>query len=902
MSRNWFKEALNESPLERRRGVAQRGAPWKGLLAVLLLAQIGWQLFSLVAPCPQPFSGATFRKGYIQRFLSIIVVALFIGGICSAQEMSRDETKMLAMGKRAFQDKLYDISKANLSSFIEKYPKSPGRGEAQLLLGQTYFFLGDPAKALDQVKNPPANVSDELKPGYEYWTAQSLLAQGKWAEAEDRFQKLVESNPKSDLLLSAKLGLAQALFQNGKQQEAFDLLKELEALGLKHAVGQQASLARCKMLLASGKTQEAQDMLAQLAQQKPKPPLSFELLYWQGETEMKLGNFDDAIARFRALTADANAYPRSLVAEAWLHSGQAHVQKKEWQGAADDFLQAMKITKADDIFQQAADGFLSAQVNNKTLSAGAITLRDLALKRGEIGAAALFAIGKAFFDSGSMDAAITEFDQLARAFPQTAWAGEAGFMISSALEKKGDLEGAAQAIQKLIDGGRFPNRLADARMRLGELRFRQQKWDEATKLYLQAMEDAGDDADVRQKALFNVLSSFARQNKLEDFLKWEEVFNKAFPKNPTSDELLLLRADLLIHNNQAAKGRELLIDFATRNPKSPGTAEALYRAAESAFYDVDYEMVRKQDKKIETDYADSPYAFAAKFRRIQAEVRLNAVKAEDARKDWNAMISSAPKNPLVPSVLFELAQSYYEQQDFGSAQESFLRLANEYAGHRLSDDALYYAGYSAYRLNDYSGAITTFEKIPAESDLRVLARLAEVDCYRAQGNYDAALKIATVLTDSIDKKDPMWTEAALRRAATLYTMAAKDSKYYEEALKAANDVLAKGKDANSAQLNEAGFIKGKSLEKLGKPQAAIQAYLEVVYGNTVPEMIWPPQPEYRWFTQCGVEAAQMKEQQGDFKGAISIYRSMARLPGPNQAEFSKKIQDLRTRYFIPDEN
>jgi len=307
-------------------------------------------------------------------------------------------------------------------------------------------------------------------------------------------------------------------------------------------------------------------------------------------------------------------------------------------------------------------------------------------------------------------------------------------------------------------------------------------------------------------------------------------------------------------------------------------------------------------KRIETEYSDSPYAFAAKFTRILSEVRLGTMKNEDAVKEFSAMVAAKPDHELTPTILFTTGEIYYGQQNFAAAEESFNNLVRQYVGHHLVDEAIYYSGKSQMGLGNYEAAIQTFEKLGPDSRNRTLARIAEIDCYRAAANYEAALKIADSLTEMLKPNDPLWIDSTLKQASILYTMAAKDEKLYDTAIKAADKVLGKGNEASSAQLNEAGFIKGKSLAQLNRPADALQAYLNVVYGNVLPEMRWPTQPEYRWFIQCGVEAAQMKEQAGDFKAAISIYRIMSHLPGPNQDEFTKKISDLRTRYFIPDDN
>jgi hypothetical protein len=104
--------------------------------------------------------------------------------------------------------------------------------------------------------------------------------------------------------------------------------------------------------------------------------------------------------------------------------------------------------------------------------------------------------------------------------------------------------------------------------------------------------------------------------------------------------------------------------------------------------------------------------------------------------------------------------------------------------------------------------------------------------------------------------------------------------------------------ADSADRNEAGYIRGKSLEQLGREEDALQAYLDVLYAKQASPTSGPAQPEYLWFARAGAEAARLQEKRGDFRGALSIYRILEKAGGPTQLAFSRKIEDLRNRHFL----
>ncbi|MES2309841.1 MAG: hypothetical protein V4507_13375, partial [Verrucomicrobiota bacterium] len=66
------------------------------------------------------------------------------------------------------------------------------------------------------------------------------------------------------------------------------------------------------------------------------------------------------------------------------------------------------------------------------------------------------------------------------------------------------------------------------------------------------------------------------------------------------------------------------------------------------------------------------------------------------------------------------------------------------------------------------------------------------------------------------------------------------------------------KSAKIQQWNEAGFKKGKSLQKLNRQDDAISTYLDLLNGR-LNESSTEEVPEYLWRIKGGLEAADMKQ-------------------------------------------
>lgn len=830
------------------------------------------------------------KKNFLVLLLAVFCITAWSQ---ETQKVSKDEEKALSYAKRAFQDKLYDDARHRFEEFLKNYPKSASKNEVNLLLGQSLYFQ---EKYNDALQKFCATPKEKRSPEFIFWEAETLTALQRWPEAREVYQKFIDAYPQNENVPAAKLGLANLFFQDFKKDEALALLQELQAIGLKESVGQRAILLKSKILLAQDQTTQAKELLDQLYKQNLNPPILFEVLYWLAEIQLKEKKIEQALKLYHRITDDQRASPKELVALAWFGIGEVFKEQKKWEAAAEAFSKAYSSAKDSKNMQVAMQRFLGCHRENKSLTTGALQLREFAKKNED--PIALYSIAKTFYESGNTDAAISELDNLLQAYPKSDWASEAYLLMGTILTQTDQAEAAIHAFKKLIEQNHDPARTREAQFHLAELYFKSQKFSEAAAIYQQISKSSQIDLTLEQM-LYNATLAFSHARQKDEFLKTEEILRKTFPKSSLLRNVVLEKARLFNELGDGKQSREILSEFIEKNPQSPLLPQALFMMGSSFYRDVDYAAAAQKFYRIEAEFPTSELFVKASYHRIESEWRAGKTTLDRAREQYSRLLESHPNDEMAPIIAFQIAQTYYEQQNFGDAEKAFQKFTETYPKSDLYNDALYYAGRSLMWLTNYEGAIATFEKIHNDLPLKTDARLAEIDCYRLLGKFEAALKIANFLIpeDAKVEMGPAQAEAMLRKANILFTMATDNSKLYEQALQSAELVL-KTDSSNVSQRNEAGFIKGKSLEKLNRSDEALQSYLDIVYGKLLPQFAISNQPEYRWFTRCGVEAAQMKENQKDVKGAIAIYRILERLSGPNREEFSKKIEDLRTRYFI----
>jgi soluble lytic murein transglycosylase len=81
-----------------------------------------------------------------------------------------------------------------------------------------------------------------------------------------------------------------------------------------------------------------------------------------------------------------------------------------------------------------------------------------------------------------------------------------------------------------------------------------------------------------------------------------------------------------------------------------------------------------------------------------------------AAQTWLDFVKTAPQSPSAPEYLFSAARTLERASRLEEAATVWERIANEYSSSENVVDALHFAGISRYRLGDYDGAITDFQR------------------------------------------------------------------------------------------------------------------------------------------------------------------------------------------------
>ena len=828
------------------------------------------------------------------RLLCSILLLCPWGVIAAPGELPKD----LRVAQEMMQDGLGRDAASRIRGWLEKNSATP-QPEAQLLLAEALLLDHRPEDSLAALPNgcPP-----ELLARQRIARASALSESGRWKEALAAWEEAKTTEGLSqESIAQIQLGLATALLNQSNNSAAISELNDM----VKHSKGASQDSARLllvKIFLSEGKSEEASTALSQIAPQSPAPILA-EATYWKARLLSIRGKTEEARALFEKVIEDGKNATRDLVVQAWIAIGQIDRAREKPADAATAFEKALDRGGEPESYLTAAREYLAAAKSAQSLPTASLRLRDSVReresddeKRGRY-APALLLLAASSLDAGNAEAAAADLDNLIKIYPSSPAVPSAQILLAEALVKQGQPTAARDQLQSLLRRENLlPQILYQTQAALADLLLQEGKASQASFLWEEAAVSAPD-SNLAEQAYFNAALAAARQPDPATFGRLEDLFTKKYPESSRRAALALERGRMLETKGDSPASRSALAEVS----KLPGADslkdEAALRRASSLLRTGDYPAAILAFSEFEKNFPKSPLLPQAIASGIEARLRQKELTGAQARTEFAKILTRFPGTSLAPSLAFQIGQTHYEEKNHGEALSTFREMATKFPKDPLADDALYYAGLSALALGNPEEAVKLFRSLPENSPLRLDARLAEIDASRTSGDYSGGLQIANSLLANKTPDQRAWVEITKRRLACEFALGGNDRASLERATSTATSLIA-SPAADASDRNEAGYIRGKSLEQLGREEDALQAYLDVLYAGQTSPKPSSSQPEYLWFARAGAEAARLQEKRGDFRGALAIYRILETAGGPNQLAFTRKIEDLRNRHFL----
>ncbi len=776
-----------------------------------------------------------------------------------------------------------EVSITKLRTFLASNP-APDRAEAaNILLARCLIETQktrEASEALDHAKGPEA----------EFLRAQEALRSRRWKEAIERFARFLNA-PDGPLLVEARLGLAAAQKALDQSEAALTTLQPL--LERDGPINAKTGLLAAEVYLSQSENTKARGILSRIKTNSPREQIEKSCV--AGEISLQQGNLEEATRAFNEVLARPEDRTLRVVGVAQLGLVKILVQKQDYEEAETSLEKLIadqpRNALLPDLFQNLFEIY-SKENNPSTSELSQWAAENAQISGPDRPAYALYYLARLQLKQGLKVEAEQTLRQLAQRFPNHPITVDGSSAFSRLLLESTHFDDAIKQLESLL--GRSQNLSPSERYRvkyqLAEVFHRKGDVSAARDLFRELSEQSG---FQRKNTFFNWAVC---DLELGDGRGFEEAFHALQQLNPKDD----LAGDLLFAKGvlEARIGKtsteDTLRKFVREFPHHPKTEQAKLVQAEFEFAEqpsdsqgareylrqiattADADLEEKKDRLKFFVTASDP---SSNIRNVQA-------LAQEYFQKYPASLSKA-------EVRLKLGEIYFRENDFPNAQTQFELVREENPDLPLVETALFLAGQAARKsLNSASvdRAVALFEEVyKLGGSLKFQARLEEALTMR-QARQE---KEAIVLLDDLLAQNPpadIRVQALGTKGEAQFTLAADDSKLYEEAAKTF-DTLVSSDGIAVEWKQRALYQKGKCLEKLGKTDEALANYYDAlaVEGSNSDQL---------WYFRAGFDAAQILEERRSWSSAAAIYEKLANTRGTRSEEAKDRLTRLRLEHFL----
>ena len=788
--------------------------------------------------------------------------------------LSQDEKELFLVAQKAFEDGFYDVAIRYINQYLEKFPQTEKRMEANLLLGQCYFFKNQYLKAFDIFQD--LLQYPEFKDATLFWLGETYFKGSDYAQAEKQYRQLIEIFPNSIYTPQAYYSLGWVFFEQKNFKTAKETFLELVAKFPLHQLTEDAyfKVGECEynQKLYDNTVEYFQNYVLKF----PKSSRHDQAYFFIAESYYYQENFPSAISYYSKtieISQDKNMILMSKVSLGW-----AQLKLKQFPEAQKSFEEALvfaqeKVLSAEDIYLGQASLYSEMEESEKALGA----FEELIHKYPESSRIAEAYLGKAnmLYLLKRYPEAVSGYEELIQNFSDKPEFSEitekAYFGLAWTQLKKGDIEQSIAHFDEILN--RSDNKIVkvsaltqmgDAYQDIGQL-------EKALETYDRIMRDFPD----------TLYSDYVQYRQGVALLKMDQIeaatislqaLQTNFPKSKYFKDSEYFLGVAYFKKGDWPSAREHIENFLKDLTKEHNlTGEAHYILALSSFNMSEYDKAEKLFERIVKNYPDQDAL--VKNAEIGIAKCLNGLgDPKEAIKRFKIIIYKYPGTEAEQDSLLWLGDYYLENSDFPSAIEYYQQFLDKFPNSEKINVARFELGQSFQAQGSLDKALNMFQLVddPQDKELYAKAKLAIAEIFSRELDLDSA--IATY--QNIAVSCPDFQRDAFLKIAEAY----HSKKIYDKAVEAYQNAIHSEKGLSELSNAELQFNIGDTYELSNKPVEAVDSYLKIPY-------LYPK--EKGWVTKAYLRIARIFEDQENWNEAKLTYEKIIAL-GTDEVKFAQE--------------
>ena len=831
----------------------------KKIKKVLLSALVAVPAVALA----QPGVMSSEAAGYLERGKQMFEARNYVGAIDQLQHL-KDLPSDASMREQA--DYYIALSKfergeesslAALLQFIERYPASPLAMDAQLKVGNFYFYRGQWESALlsySMVRNRALDLDsdDDLL----YRRAYSNLRLGNYHEAERQYYEL-EKSPRyggATDFYKAYIDYAQ-----GEYDAA---MEKFERIPRDSELGTQAQYYLIQLDYNKKHYRQVIDNGKQLLAAHMNDYFDAELNRLVGESYYHLGNDAEARTYLRRYLDNPEGEPYRTAAYTM---GVLDYRDGNYQAVVNDMLH---VTDGSDALTQSAYLYMGqAKRKLNDLSGANMAFQQAAMmdcdRNVKETAYYNYAVGLSKGARTPFDKSVDLFEDFLNEYPNSRYKDEVEGYLVDAYMSTNDYQRALTSINRIKKpGAKVLKAKQNVLYNLGVQAVANNRNKEAAEYFKQVIAVGNYDKTALNESRLWLAETQYRAGNYQEAARYQQEYVKAASKSDENYGIAQYNLGYSLYGQKRYADAKTAFQnaIASNQLSSDLKADAYNRIGDAQYYARDfagaqssYDQAMKLDKNTSGDYS-----------MYQKGIMMGLNRQYDEEiKQMDALIKAYPKSDLAPQAMLEKGNALALLGRNNEALDAYATLLKDYPRSVEARKGLLQTALVNKSLNKDDAAIEAYKKVirqyptsdeakAAAEDMKLIyadrGQLAEFDKFlKSVPNapqidvneverltFEAAEKAAIATSPSIDKMQQYLKDYP----AGAYTAKAKYyiARYhygrgeYNEAMIALNESLQGGGDASYAQ--DALAMRSDIFTRQGKYEEALQSYKELADHST----------------------------------------------------------------------
>lgn len=788
-----------------------------------------------------------------------------------------------------------------------------------------------------------------------YVEAESRFRSGDYELALDRYSALVREYPLSQYVPDAQFRRGVSLYRLGEHREALDLFQTIQR---RYRSSRYLDLVPFWLGLIQYTLEDytaSDEHFSAFLARNPSSELASQALLYRGICRVQLGQSDAARADFGRLLeqTEPESQPYALVmyVSLALQAGQPEQVSEvfervsvnrvpeQWRDrlllyAAEAYWAQDELEAAEELYREvlAAPPEISSVAYQRLFMAAQQREDDEALRRiirqAETQLAGMPSVLKEFWLRIGIESYRDEKPDLSESYLQRVWdlresheiSGTVPLYLAALLDDRGDTDSAIQVLETYLEDEANQQHRDLVLLRLGNLYVDTELWDLAANRLERFLSEFPASALTADAGYLYVYTLY-RQNRYRDALeRIQWLFDQARTGSHTF-QLLRMRAMLHRLSGDNEQAVATLRSYIPLNREDIGARLDL---AKILFQMHDYRNVIREVESMIGDFPDLSGTHPRAYLSAQYLVGLSHIASRDYAPAADALAVMAQQElerhdlaSIYPYALFYHGWSLYRLNEYRDAVAVFRTFTEYSPDHELSDRAHYLAGWCAYSAEDYETAAEFFSALVhgfRSTPLKDKGRFLLAKSLAAEDKYEEAA--TTFQTLYVDGSESAFADDARFEHANLLLLMDREEQavreYYElyqrfpqsplaeEALYKRGEILYGAGEYHEARdafyLYRQSFPRGKLVDAALYWGGLAAATVDETFGAL---LLWEKLiDQYRespFRSDAVHRSAEIYAESGDFRKALSLYTEMLAVY-PDEAaavEAEKRADELR---------